>query len=423
MAYKEELIQFNIVNNTTDCVINVPLFSQSAPSINATTKYSWQIITADLTCGCWSIVINSQTYYISFNGTLIGLQNAFNNLGFGFACTTTIGGNTFLYTLDNTNIYGAIQTCYCITTSTTTTTTTIPPTTTTTTTTTTAPPTTTTTTTIPPTTTTSTTTTTTTTSIFFGIGYDIFNGGTSYNGYNTSNDSCLAGGGGNTVIVYSNAFIANGVVLYLDSSLTIPLISTGGFYWASGGIGLYSYFTYSSQIVGLTPCPLATTTTTTLAPTTTSTTSTTTTLAPTTTTTTTTLAPTTTTTSTTTTIPPTTTTSTTTTTTTILLANVNISNTFFAGTIDDVKVNGVSITGASFPLPIGNGTTGTTNQIGTYSIEVFYSNVTLNSHINCTDSTSTLSCTNMIGGGSVTFTSQVVNTSVDVNILSADSNC
>ena len=304
MAYKEELIQFNIENNTTDCVINVPLFSQSAPSINATTKYQWQIVLADLLCGCWSIIINSQTYFINFDGTLIGLQNGFNNLGFGFACTTTIGGNTFLYTLDNTNIYGAIQTCYCITTSTTTTTTTIAPTTTTTTT---AAPTTTTTTTIAPTTTTTTTTTT---------------------------------------------------------------------------------------------APPTTTTTTT---------------------TTTTAAPTTTTTTTTTTAPPTT--STTTTTTTIPLANVNISNTFFAGTIDDVQVNGVSITGATFPLPIGNGTIGTTNQIGTFSIEVFYSGVSLNSHIDCTDSNSITSCTNMIGAGSVTFTSQVVNTSVDVNILSADSNC
>jgi len=318
MAYKEELIQFNIENNTTDCVINVPLFSQSAPSINATTKYQWQIVLADLLCGCWSIIINSQTYFINFDGTLIGLQNGFNNLGFGFACTTTIGGNTFLYTLDNTNIYGAIQTCYCITTSTTTTTTTIAPTTTTTTT-------------IAPTTTTTTTTTT------------------------------------------------------------------------------------------IAP---TTTTTTTAAPTTTTTTTTTTTAAPTTTTTTTTTttaAPTTSTTTTTTTAPPTT--STTTTTTTIPLANVNISNTFFAGTIDDVQVNGVSITGATFPLPIGNGTIGTTNQIGTFSIEVFYSGVSLNSHIDCTDSNSVTSCTNMIGAGSVTFTSQVVNTSVDVNILSADSNC
>lgn len=243
MAYKEELIQFNIVNNTSDCVINVPLFSQSAPSINATTKYQWQIITADLSCGCWSIIINSQTYFINFDGTLIGLQNAFNNLGFGFACTTTIGGNTFLYTLDNTNVYGAIETCYCLTTSTTTTTTS-----------------------------TSTSTTTTTT--------------------------------------------------------TLPT-----------------------------------------------------------------------------------------------LANVNINNGFFAGTIDDVKVNGVSITGATFPIPIGSGSSGTTNQIGTYTIEVNFSGVTLTSHINCTDSTSTLSCTNMSGSGAVLFNSQVIDGVVDINIDSFDANC
>jgi len=339
MPYKEELIQFDIVNNTTDCVINVPLFSQSAPSINATTKYQWQIITADLTCGCWSIVINSQTYFINFDGTLIGLQNAFNNLGFGFACTTTIGADTFLYTLDNSNIYGAIETCYCLTTSTTTTTTTLPITTTTTTTTTTIAPTTTTTTTTTTTLPITTTTTTTTTTI------------------------------------------APTTTTTTTTTTTLPITTT------------------------------TTTTTTTIAPTTTTTTTTTTTL------------PITTTTTTTTTTPPPTTTTTTTTTTTIPLANVNISNTFFAGTIDDVQVNGTSIVGASFPLPIGNGTIGTTNQIGTYSIEVFYSGVSLNSHIDCTDSNSNTSCTNMIGGGSVIFTNQVVNTSVDVNITSADSNC
>ena len=371
MAYKEELIQFNIENNTTDCVINVPLFSQSAPSINATTKYQWQIVLADLLCGCWSIIINSQTYFINFDGTLIGLQNGFNNLGFGFACTTTIGGNTFLYTLDNTNIYGAIQTCYCITTSTTTTTTTIAPTTTTTTT---AAPTTTTTTTIAPTTTTTTTTiapTTTTTTT------------------------------------------AAPTTTTTTTTTTAPPTTT------------------TTTTTTTTAAPTTTTTTTTAAPTTTTTTTTTTTAAPTTTTTTTTAAPTTTTTTTTaaptttttTTAAPTTTTTTTTTTTAAPLANVNISNTFFAGTIDDVQVNGVSITGATFPLPIGNGTIGTTNQIGTFSIEVFYSGVSLNSHIDCTDSNSITSCTNMIGAGSVTFTSQVVNTSVDVNILSADSNC
>ena len=225
MAYKEELIQFNIVNNTTDCVINVPLFSTSSPSINATTKYQWQIITADLSCGCWSIIVNSQTYYINFDGTLIGLQNAFNNLGFGFACTTTIGADTFLYTLDNTNIYGAIETCYCnnTTTTTTTTTTTAPPTTTTTTTTTTA----------PPTTTTSTTTTTTTGA---PVQYTIDSFGTG--------SSVLACTTGNpTIVVYALAGYTTPIVtmIFYDSpTLTTPYVGGAGWRKFTNGVTNYA---------------------------------------------------------------------------------------------------------------------------------------------------------------------------------------
>jgi len=167
------------------------------------------------------------------------------------------------------------------TTSTTTTTTTAAPTSTTTTSTTAAPTTTTSTTTAAPTT--STTTTTTTTSISFGIGYNTFNGGNSYSGYASNGLACAAGGSSPIVTVYTNTIIADGVILYLDSSLTQPISSTGGFYWASGGIGIYDYFTIgvSGEVVGLTSCtvPTTTTTTTTAAPT--STTTTTTTAAPT----------------------------------------------------------------------------------------------------------------------------------------------
>jgi hypothetical protein len=404
MPYKEELIQFNIVNNTTDCVIDVPLFSESAPSINATTKYQWQIITADLSCGCWSIIINSQTYFINFDGTLIGLQNAFNNLGFGFACTTTIGADTFLYTLDNTNIYGAIETCYCITTSTTTTTTTLPITTTTTTTTTTIAPTTTTTTTTTSTTTTTTTlpittTTTTTTTTTAPVPYTIDSFGTG-----SSFDACTTGSP--TISVYALSGYTTpivGMIFYDSPTLTTPFVGGAGWRKFTNGVTDYAgEVDINGELTNYVTCASITTTTTT---------------------TTTTLPITTTTTTSTTTLPIIPTTSTTTTTTTILLANVNISNTFFAGTIDDVQVNGISIVGATFPLPIGNGTTGTTNQIGTYSIVVFYSNVTLSSHIDCIDSNSNTSCTNMIGGGSVIFTNQVIDGIVDVNITSADSNC
>jgi len=61
-------------------------------------------------------------------------------------------------------------------------------------------------------------------------------------------------------------------------------------------------------------------------------------------------------------------------------AFVYITNNFFTGTITDVTVNGVSITGASFPLSVGNSTTGYTTQIGTYDILVYYADADMPSN-------------------------------------------
>jgi hypothetical protein len=166
MAVKRQLIQFTI-SNSTDCVYNLPLFQANQFSVNATTKYSWDITSEDLSCGTATIIVNSINFNLSFDGTLSGLINALNGLKFGFFCTETIGGSTYLYTADDVNIYGDLDICgtSSSTTTSTTTTTTTAPTTSTTTTTTTEPPTTTstttTTTTEPPTTTSTTTTTTT----------------------------------------------------------------------------------------------------------------------------------------------------------------------------------------------------------------------------------------------------------------------
>ena len=167
MAIKRELVQFVIVNST-DCNFNVPLFQQNVYSINATTKYSWDITAEDISCGTGSLVINSVTYNFTYTGSsLVSLLASLNALGFGFFCSETIGGNTYIYTVDDTNVYGDLTLCGVspTTTTTTTTTTTAPTTTTTTTSTTTEAPTTTTTTTSTtteaPTTTTTTTSTTT----------------------------------------------------------------------------------------------------------------------------------------------------------------------------------------------------------------------------------------------------------------------
>jgi len=163
MAQKKELVQFSVKNNT-DCDINVPLLQRNIYSINATTKYSWNIQTIDLSCGSGSIVINGATYPLSYTAnSLNSYLSALNALGFGFFCTEIISSVNYLFTQDDTNVYGNVNDCATgTTTSTTTTSTTLPSTSTTTTSTTGVPTTSTTTTTTTDVPTTSTTTTTTT---------------------------------------------------------------------------------------------------------------------------------------------------------------------------------------------------------------------------------------------------------------------
>jgi hypothetical protein len=163
MAQKKELVQFSVKNNT-DCDLNVPLLQRNIYSINATTKYSWNIQTINLSCGTGSIVINGATYPLSYTAnSLNSYLSALNSLGFGFFCTEIISSVNYLFTQDDTNVYGNINDCATgTTTSTTTSTTTGVPTTSTTTTSTTIPSTSTTTSTTTGVPTTSTTTTSTT---------------------------------------------------------------------------------------------------------------------------------------------------------------------------------------------------------------------------------------------------------------------
>ena len=106
-----------------------------------------------------------------------------------------------------------------------------------------------------------------------------------------------------------------------------------------------------------------------------------------------------------------------------------ITNNFFTGTITDVTVNGVSVTGGSFPLDIGNGTTANTNQIGTHDIVVYYADATNPSnYMRIQDSEYNDACVDgfsSLGPGPyyVTFSSQVLNTSIAVTIESGDGSC
>jgi hypothetical protein len=283
MAQKRELINLTITNNS-DCTLSIPLFQVGVASINATTKYAW-LLDFDYSCGYGSIIVNGITYPLTYDGTLAGLLSALNALNFGLFCSETVGPNLYVYTIDDTNVYGVLDLCSVATTttSTTTSTTTVAPTTSTTTTTTTAAPTSTTTTT---TTEAPTTTTTTTTTLPLGECYSVQNTQGADIGiqfYNTSNVLTC-----NLIADGATAFIC----VYAGTGASIyPWTNTD----CTGGLASAVITSLATNCVNPGDCIITstTTTTTTEAPTTTTTT----TEAPTTTTTTT-VAPTTTTTST-----------------------------------------------------------------------------------------------------------------------------
>jgi cytoskeletal protein RodZ len=307
-------------------------------------------------------------------------------------------------------------------TTTTSTTTTAAPTTTTSTTTTAAPTTTTststtTTTTAAATTTTSTTTTTTAAPVSYSIGVQSFNGGYNYTGYSTSNDACNAGGTNPIAAVFSSGTIGNGEVLYLDSNLTNAFTSTGGYYWASGGIGIYYYFNYVGGVItNFTYCAAPTTTSTTTS--TSTTTTTTTTEAPTTTTTTTT------------TEAPTTTTSTSTTTTTTAGP---IQNLFFDASLGNsgYDVTAINVNGVTPTLTTGYDVPFTTDGHG-YSTTQTGSSQTLNitiggfTDIGCieiTDSGANYYSQPVSANGTISFTGLVIDNTTEVQIVLKDGVC
>ena len=159
MSIRKELINLTIINNSNSN-FTIPLFQNGVYSINSDIKYSYDITSASLACGFGDIIINGILYNFTYSPNVSSLATALTNLGFGFFSFEIIGLNTFVYVVDNTNVYGDMNLCL-LTTTTSTTTTAIPTTTTTSTTSTSTSTTSTTTTAIPTTTTTSTSSTTT----------------------------------------------------------------------------------------------------------------------------------------------------------------------------------------------------------------------------------------------------------------------
>ena len=110
------------------------------------------------------------------------------------------------------------------------------------------------------------------------------------------------------------------------------------------------------------------------------------------------------------------------------LAAIYISNSSLDISITDVEINGVSVTydgGQNFPVDTSDNGFFTTTQLGTYNIVVYYGASISGQHIDVTDSNSTLTCHNVPGNGSGTFTvtSAIINTVVTVNIDVLDGAC
>ena len=110
------------------------------------------------------------------------------------------------------------------------------------------------------------------------------------------------------------------------------------------------------------------------------------------------------------------------------LASIYISNSSLDISITDVEINGVSVThdgGQNFPVDTSDNGFFTTTQLGTYNIVVYYGASISGQHIDVTDSNSTLTCHNVPGNGSGTFTvtSAIINTVVTVNIDVLDGAC
>jgi photosystem II stability/assembly factor-like uncharacterized protein len=108
---------------------------------------------------------------------------------------------------------------------------------------------------------------------------------------------------------------------------------------------------------------------------------------------------------------------------------LSITNSFFIGTITNVTVNGFSVTGGSFPIDAGSGTIAYSDQAGICNILVYYADATNPSnYMRITDSEYNDSCIDgfsSLGPGPyyVTFSNQILNTSVTVAIISGDGQC
>lgn len=110
---RNELINYRIQNNTSS-ILPVELWGVdniTTTSLNATTRYTWNVTFGDLSCGYGSIVVNGTTYPLTIDGTLQGLVNQLNSLNFGTFGGYTSGASSYIFTADDINSYTNLILC------------------------------------------------------------------------------------------------------------------------------------------------------------------------------------------------------------------------------------------------------------------------------------------------------------------------
>jgi hypothetical protein len=235
----KELINLTIVNDS-DCTLPIPLFQNNVASINATTKYQWDVTSATISCGYGSIIVNGSLISITYVPTLVGLVDSLNALNYGFFCTEVIGANTYIYTKDNTNVYGLLDLCPVSTTTTTSTTTAAPTTSTTTSTTTAA-----------PTTTTSTTTSTTTAAPLSVRVYATQSVGANGNRFIYTINSSPS-----TPLTFDNTLTVTSGLCGLLATLSVPIGDYLHIACDDGAGNRYGFATTTVITAGVPSCPL-----------------------------------------------------------------------------------------------------------------------------------------------------------------------
>jgi hypothetical protein len=97
---------------------------------------------------------------------------------------------------------------------------------------------------------------------------------------------------------------------------------------------------------------------------------------------------------------------------------INIANNTTGSDITNILVNGVAISGATFPIIPGDGASGVSNQLGaSYSVTVNYTSGT--KYIEITDTASNYNCANGTGAGR-TFAGQVTNGGAGIMYITMD---